>query len=109
MAQHLIDTVFRHFDRTLREMGVGDTTVPKRMKTLAEAFLGRSAAYEVALKSGPDALATVLARNVYAGHGDAAALSSYVEACATHLASMPLQAFIDGRVSFPEPALLAAS
>ena len=34
MAQHLVDTVFRHFDRTLREMGVGDTTVPKRMKLL---------------------------------------------------------------------------
>ena len=50
MAQHLVDTVFKHFDRTLREMGVGDTTVPKRMKTMAEAFGGRSAAYDTALR-----------------------------------------------------------
>ena len=49
LAQELVDTVFAQFDRTLREMGVGDTTVPKRMKTMAEAFLGRSAAYAAVL------------------------------------------------------------
>ena len=30
IAQDLIDTIFQHFDRMLREMGIGDTTVPKR-------------------------------------------------------------------------------
>ena len=75
MAQDLVDTVFRHFDRTLREMGVGDTAVPKRMKGIAEAFAGRCAAYDEALRSGD--LARALARNVYEGCHDGVALSRY--------------------------------
>src|SRR5262245_1194099 len=35
IAQELTDTLFQHFDLALREMGVGDTSVPKRMKTMA--------------------------------------------------------------------------
>ena len=104
MAQHLVDTVFKHFDRTLREMGVGDTTVPKRMKTMAEAFAGRSAAYDAALRGGREALAEALARNVYAGTRDAAALTDYVEAPSAALAMTPLQAFVDGAPRFPEAA-----
>jgi len=49
LAQDLADCLFRHFDLALREMGVGDTSVPKRMRALAEAYLGRSLAYEKAL------------------------------------------------------------
>ncbi len=45
MAQELADCVFRHFDDALREIGVGDTAIPKRMKRMAEAFYGRNKAY----------------------------------------------------------------
>ena len=107
MAQHLVDTVFKHFDRTLREMGVGDTTVPKRMKTIAEAFGGRSSAYDAALRDGRKALVEALARNVYAGKGDAVALADYVEAATAALAMTPLQAFLDGIVRFPDAAPFA--
>ncbi len=107
MAQHLVDIVFKHFDRTLREMGVGDTTVPKRMKTMAEAFGGRSAAYDAALRGGRDALTGALARNVYGGRRDAAALTAYVEAATAALAMTPLQAFVDGGPRFPEAATFA--
>jgi cytochrome b pre-mRNA-processing protein 3 len=110
IAQDLIDTVFRHFDRTLREMGVGDTTVPKRMKKLAEAFLGRSAAYDEALRQGHDALAATLARNILSTQTGAAdnaskdlsALTRYVEAVADELAKAPLQVFVDGQPPFPD-------
>ena len=102
MSQHLVDTVFKHFDRTLREMGVGDTTVPKRMKTMAEAFGGRSSAYDVAFRGGREALVEALARNVYAGKRDATSLADYVEAAAAALAATPLQAFLDGDARFPE-------
>ncbi len=104
MAQHLVDTVFKHFDRTLREMGVGDTTVPKRMKTMAEAFGGRSAAYDAALRGGRETLVEALARNVYAGERDAVALADYVEAATAALAMTPLQAFLDGVPHFPDAA-----
>ena len=62
IAQDLADAVFQHFDIALREMGVGDISVPKRMKTLAEAFLGRAAAYDRALAAGHAALCAALPR-----------------------------------------------
>src|SRR5271165_3215938 len=51
MAQDLTDSIFRHFDVMLREIGVGDLSVPKRVKSMAEAFLGRAAAYDAALSA----------------------------------------------------------
>ncbi len=107
IAQDLVDTIFKHFDRTFREMGVGDTSVPKRMKTLAEAFLGRSAAYRTALDSGEDALAAALARNVYSDRRDAADLAGYVAAYAAALDSLKLQQFIDGVLPSIDPASFA--
>lgn len=66
LAQDLIDHVFIQFDRALRDMGVGDITVPKRMKTMASAFLGRASAYDQTLQSGDLAgLGEALLRNVY--------------------------------------------
>ena len=106
MAQNLVDTVFAHFDRMLREMGVGDTGVPKRMKAMAEAFGGRCAAYDDAFRS--DALPRALARNVYAGCHDGVALSHYILACATRLDDTRVQAFVDGRLGLPDPAAYAA-
>ena len=81
MAQELVDTAFRHFDSALREMGVGDVTVPKRMKTLAEAFLGRAKAYEEALRSEvPEALNSAVLRNIYANRAECAAFAGAVSA-----------------------------
>ena len=109
MAQHLIDTIFQHFDRMLREMGVGDTAVPKRMKTMAQAFLGRSAAYEEAFLKGPEALAEALSRNVMAGRHDGVALSLYAAACVAGFVEAPLQTFVDGLLPLPDPAAYASS
>ncbi len=106
MAQHLVDTVFAHFDRTLREMGVGDTAVPKRMKAMAEAFGGRCVAYREALRSG--SMAQALARNVYAGCHDGVALSRYVLSCVARLADAPFQTIVDGALPLPDPAAYAA-
>jgi cytochrome b pre-mRNA-processing protein 3 len=44
LAQELADSVFRHFDVALREIGIGDVAVPKRLKRMAEAFYGRNKA-----------------------------------------------------------------
>src|SRR3979490_1450818 len=48
--------LFDHFggdmDANLRELGVGDLTVPKRMQKFGEAFYGRAAAYDLALDAG---------------------------------------------------------
>lgn len=68
MAQRLFDAAFQDFDEALREMGVGDLSVGKKIRKMAEAFYGRLAAYEQALGSNaPEALSQALVRNVYRG------------------------------------------
>src|ERR1700740_2313654 len=49
LGQGLFDLFCRDLDANLREMGVGDLAVPKRMRQFAEAFYGRQAAYLAAL------------------------------------------------------------
>jgi len=108
LAQELADSVFRHFDVALREIGVSDVGVPKRIKRLAEAFYGRNKAYGEALAAGQGALlAAALARNVY-GRSDIAAapaalaLARYVVQAAEALGRAPLQTFAAGDVTFPD-------
>ena len=105
LAQELADSVFRHFDIALREIGISDVGLAKRMKRLAEAFYGRNKAYGEALDAGDAGmLAGALARNVYGGAdaGKAAALAAYVEQCARALATAPLATFAAGEVAFPD-------
>lgn len=106
VAQDLVDVVFAHLDADLREAGVGDITVPKRMKKLCEAFLGRSAAYDAALRLGPDALAAAVARNIHAedGSGHAGRMARYVEAASSALAAAALEDCLAGPLPFPDPS-----
>ncbi|HVK79329.1 MAG TPA: ubiquinol-cytochrome C chaperone family protein [Verrucomicrobiae bacterium] len=81
LAQAFTDKLFRFWDAGLREDGVGDLVVPKRMRKLAGSFYGRLEAYSGALNN-PDALKTALSRNVF-GVEDASyagALANYVAA-----------------------------
>src|SRR6516162_865959 len=74
IAQDLVNSVFAHFDDTLREMGLSDIAVAKRLKTMGTAFYGRNAAYAAALDEGSAArLAAALARNVYGARDPSAA------------------------------------
>jgi cytochrome b pre-mRNA-processing protein 3 len=104
IARDLTDAIFRSFEIALREMGVGDISVPKRMKTIAGAFLGRASAYDMALRGDAPALKAALARNVYDGRKNPDRLARYVETANEALAEASLEAFTLGRVPFPEPA-----
>ena len=79
-------------DRSLRELGIGDLGVPKRMKKMAEGFYGRAAAYGAALVANDQrGLAEAIARNVFQGTQTAwaAPLAAYALACAKGLAAVP--------------------
>jgi len=67
LAQAFFDAMFRHLDLTLREIGVQDLGVGRRIKIMAEGFHGRALAYREALGNGPTSLAEVLRRNAYGG------------------------------------------
>ena len=65
-AQALFDTYVSALDHALRELGVGDISVGKKMRKLGEAMYGRMTAYEPALREADEAtLAAGLARNVF--------------------------------------------
>ena len=64
-SQNLFDIFFGDMDLTLREMGVGDLGVAKRVRQMSEAYMGRLTAYSQFLDAGDtEGLAEALARNI---------------------------------------------
>lgn len=104
--QELVDTFFRDMDRSLREMGVGDLTVGKKVRKMAEVFYGRVAAYEKALGEDHGALRSALARNVYpdgAPDEAVAKLAAYAITCREALAGQAAANLAKGEIAFPAP------
>ena len=67
VGQDLFDLYLHNLDSALREMGVGDLAVGKRMKTLGQLFYGRGVAYRDALTSAnPRDLEAVVTRTILA-------------------------------------------
>ena len=94
-AQDLFDTYVSALDNALRELGVGDVAVSKKMRKLGEALYGRRQAYETALRADDAVgLAEALDRNVYAGSGAEHApwLAAYALECRARLAAQPVEA-----------------
>lgn len=92
LAQAFFDAMFRHLDLTLREIGIQDLGVGRRIKIMAEGLHGRALAYREALNDGPAPLAEVLRRNAYGGRSpedqqQLARLEAYVREYARSLAS----------------------
>ncbi|MSP83405.1 MAG: ubiquinol-cytochrome C chaperone [Alphaproteobacteria bacterium] len=107
LARGLVDTLFADMDRSLREMGVGDLGVGRRVKAMARAFHGRILAYETALAEGQDSLAAALTRNVLASTGAApgvAGLLADVARLRAALADAPDGDLLAGTLSLPGPA-----
>ena len=105
LAQALFDHFCSDMDDNLREMGVGDLSVPKRMVKFAEAFYGRTAAYDAALKAGGSELAQALARNVLlvAETAPAGPLAAYVQAAVRGLETIDDKRLLAGEWSFVAP------
>lgn len=109
LSQTLIDEFFRDVEHSLRELGIGDIGVPKRMKKLASMFYGRAASYVEAIEANDeDALASALCRNVRPADGawpQAKALARYVVSAARALEAQPLEDILAGRIAFPDASL----
>jgi cytochrome b pre-mRNA-processing protein 3 len=70
LRQALTDRFFAAIDAALREVGVGDLAVGKKVRKMAEAFFGRVAAYTAGIEEGDQALREALSRNVFADGDD---------------------------------------
>jgi cytochrome b pre-mRNA-processing protein 3 len=105
LSQALFDHFCGDMDANLRELGVGDLTVPKRMQKFGEAFYGRAAAYDLALDAGAEPLAQALCRNILDGRdvGQARQLAVYAKAVIAALAGLDDTAVSNGSWRFPSP------
>lgn len=106
IGQALMEALFTAMDDDLREMGVGDLTVPKKMHQAASAFFGRAKAYEDALANdAAGVLEAALLRNVPASAGmdlDGAGLASYMRGMAGRLAAVPSAQLLAADFRFPD-------
>jgi cytochrome b pre-mRNA-processing protein 3 len=105
LGQALFDAMFADMDRGLREMGVGDLSVGRHVKGMAQSFYGRVVAYEHGLAADEAALAEALTRNLYGTVApradDAEALAAYMRQCVAALAVQPVDVFLTGQARFP--------
>lgn len=65
LGQHLVDMTFGDIDYGLRETGVGDMSITRKIKPFIQSFYGRLEAYGPCLTEGDEsALGAALLRNV---------------------------------------------
>jgi cytochrome b pre-mRNA-processing protein 3 len=108
-GKELSQAVFDHFcndmDDNLRELGVSDLKVPKKMQAFGEAFYGRTAAYDMALTESGEAFAQALCKNVLNGENieKARLLAAYADSVMAALDRQDEAALIGGTVKFPSP------
>jgi cytochrome b pre-mRNA-processing protein 3 len=105
-SQALFDRFCDDMDANLREMGVGDLTVPKRMQAFGEAFYGRGAAYDAAFVAGGEAPANAVCKNILNGENmdSARVLATYAKTVMVQLDGLDDAALLSGKWVFPPPA-----
>jgi cytochrome b pre-mRNA-processing protein 3 len=108
LGQALFDRFCQDMDHNLREMDIGDLSVPKEMQRIGEAFYGRAQVYRSALAAqGAQPLVEALTRNVYGGTSVAPAaparLAAYIREAARVLRSQWATDFLTGKLQMPDP------
>lgn len=113
LGQGIFDEFCRDMDNNLREMGIGDLSVPKHMRRVGDAYYGRAQAYDAALEQGDDeALARALARNIYEQtvvSPAARRLAAYARAALGQLRGEDAARLAAGALRFPDPVAIAAN
>ena len=104
VSQALFDLMFKDMDQNLREIGVGDLSVGKKIKKMAEAFYGRVSAYDAGLEVADESLAEAIGRNLLGTVESSAeqrqALAAYALACDRALQAQDLAELCAGRPAF---------
>lgn len=110
LAQEIFDLMFADMDQNLREMGVGDIGVGKRVKGMAQGFYGRLAAYDAGLQTSNNGdLMAALRRNLFRkgfpSDSQVGAIAEYMRREAASMDAQSTQSFMTGDVRFgPPPA-----
>jgi len=106
LAQAVYDRLFQDFEFSLRELGVSDVVIGKRVQAMTQAFSGRVAAYEDGLTDrDPSALGEALRRNLYGTASPTetqiAAMAGYVHQAMAALEAIPGVTVMAGQLAWP--------
>ena len=109
LAQEIVDAFFQDIDHSIRELGIGDVGVPKRMKKFAGMFYGRLEAYSKAMEAGDaTALAEALRRNIHPEKPEAPdmlAMAHYMLETEQLIATIAEEQIATGSLVLPVPPL----
>ncbi len=95
----ITEVMYKDFDRSLREFGVGDLSVGKKVRGMAEAFFGRAKAYgEILEQDDSRKWDDVLRRNLYRESEDVGVeilshVGQYLNDMVASMRAMPDSAF----------------
>jgi cytochrome b pre-mRNA-processing protein 3 len=109
VASELFKVLFSRFDYGLRETGVGDHSIARKMRVLAEGHMGRDRAYNGGLDDGANELHSALSRNlcdVVMDRDFFDGLTEYVLKASKQLDEQSSDALLQGRIEWPEPVML---
>ncbi len=108
LAQAVYDAMFADLDGSLRELGVADLGVGRRIKAMTEALNGRIQAFDYALAADDEALCAAIRRNVYGtaspGSAQIVAMAEYLRQIRAGLAAQPVEQLCAARLTLPAPA-----
>lgn len=114
VAQALVERFVTDMDDSLREIGIGDLGVPRRVKQAATALYERARAYGDATRSSDEGLrlAAMLEEHVYGEACDDAIqpgrLATYVREAMHSLRDQPPSLVLEGKAAFPDVRQTAA-
>jgi cytochrome b pre-mRNA-processing protein 3 len=103
LRQKLTDEFFADMDRSLRELGVSDVAVAKKVRKIAESYYGRVTAYDKALSANPKMLEETISRNIYpdgASKESIRAMTDYFDDAAKQLDAISLEQILLGELRF---------
>ena len=105
-SQSLFDTMFVDMDQSLREMGVGDLSVGKRVKDMGKALLGRIEAYDKAFSAEYSDIEDTIVRNIYRGDPpdlkQLGRLIKYSRGTIENLTLIPKEEILEANFSFTQ-------
>lgn len=106
-ARSVSECFFDDMDRSIREMGVADTGVAKRIKRMGQAYNGRLQVYENGLQD-PNAMRAALSRNLYGTveQGEVHLLDAmrrYIDDEVAKLDAAAIEVITSGRYAWEEP------
>jgi cytochrome b pre-mRNA-processing protein 3 len=104
LAQELVDRFTQDMETVLRELGVGDLAIPKKMRALATSSRGLLENYAAAYRRGDAELAAAIEAGLPAHSGRAGLssglLATYVSESTERIRKQPLAALAAGQVDF---------